>query len=310
MTRGELEATEGFVFNVQYYSIHDGPGIRTTVFLHGCPLRCDWCQNPESQATRPQLLFDREKCNGCGRCVPSCPEGAIEIRDGRSVTDRKLCTGAGKCVDICPAKARSIVGRRVSAGEVFKKVAADSLFYQRSGGGVTLSGGEPTSQLRFSVSLLRLCKEASIHTAIETCGYVKWDTFKKVLEHVDLVLYDFKHMNSAEHERCTGVPNELILDNARRIHHELSIPLVARVPIIPGYNDSAENIRATASFIEAELGRSVKVHLLPYHRFGEGKYELLERSNRPVPLAPPPESTVKELLEVVRSAGLTGCIGG
>jgi pyruvate formate lyase activating enzyme len=302
--------TRGVIFNVQHYSIHDGPGIRTTIFLKGCPLRCLWCQNPESQAVRPELFFNRDRCQGCGKCVEVCPEHAIEIADGKSRTNRNLCKASGECAQVCPNDARNIMGKYVTAGEVFKQVAADAIFYQRSGGGVTLSGGEPLTQPQFAISLLKLCREAAIHTTMDTCGYAGWETAQRVLEYVDLVLYDFKHMDPVEHRKLTGVSNELILDNAKKICHELSIPMLARVPIAPGLNDSVENIQATARFIATELGDSVKVHLLPYHRLGEAKYERLEKPSQSVSIDPPADEHIAELQKIVESFGLTTLIGG
>lgn len=308
--RSELEATRGVIFNIQHYSIHDGPGIRTTVFMKGCPLHCYWCQNPESQALQPELFFDSEKCTGCGKCTQVCPEGAIEITQGKSRTNRELCKGWGSCAEVCPNEARNLMGRYVTAGEVFKEVAADEIFYQRSGGGVTLSGGEPLAQPRFAVSLLELCRNAAIHTTIDTSGYARWETIRWILNYVDLVLYDFKHMDPVEHEKCTGVSNDLILDNVRRIHHELSIPILGRIPIIPGYNDSVENIEATAKFIATELGTSVRVHLLPYHRLGETKYERLGRLDKSVSIEPPGDEHMSELQKVIGAFGLQTYIGG
>jgi pyruvate formate lyase activating enzyme len=305
----EAQVTKGVIFNIQHYSIHDGPGIRTTVFLKGCPLRCLWCQNPESQATRPEIFFDSEKCKGCGTCVQVCPEGAIELGEGRSRTNRDLCQGAGKCAEVCPNEARNLMGTYVTAGEVFKRVAADAIFYQRSGGGVTLSGGEPLAQPQFAISLLKLCKEAAIHTTLDTCGYARWETVRQILEYVDLVLYDFKHIDPVEHEKYTGVSNDLILDNARRIH-ELSIPMLARVPLIPGYNDTAENVAATARFIATELGNSIKVHLLPYHRLGETKYERMEKPEKSISVQPPSDEYMEEIKEVFESFGLMVNLGG
>ena len=305
----EVQVTKGVIFNIQHYSIHDGPGIRTTVFLKGCPLRCLWCQNPESQASRPEIFFDSEKCKGCGACVQACPEGAIELGEGRSRTNRDLCQGAGKCAEVCPNEARNLMGRCVTAGEVFKRVAADAIFYQRSGGGVTLSGGEPLAQPQFAISLLKLCKDAAIHTTLDTCGYARWETVRPMLEFVDLVLYDFKHMDPVEHEKYTGVSNDLILDNARKIH-ELSIPMLARVPLIPGYNDTAENMAATAQFVATELGTSIKVHLLPYHRLGETKYERMEEPDKSVSVQPPSDERMEEIKEIFESFGLTVNLGG
>jgi len=301
---------KGVIFNIQHYSIHDGPGIRTTVFLKGCPLQCLWCQNPESQSSRPEVFLNLEKCIGCGRCAQVCPEGAIEIFGGSSRTNRKLCKGVGKCVEVCPTEARNLMGKQITAKEVFKEVEGDAIFYEGSGGGVTLSGGEPLAQPKFSLSLLKLCKEAGIHTAIDTCGFAKWDTVREVLEYADLVLYDFKHLDAVEHEKLTGRSNELILENARKIYHELNIPFLARVPIIPGYNDSVENIEATAKFIATELENTVKVHLIPYHRMWEVKYERLEKEGKSLSIDPPSEEHMTELQKIFESFGLTVYLGG
>lgn len=300
----------GVVFNIQHYSIHDGPGIRTTVFLKGCPLRCLWCQNPESQSVRPELFFDAEKCKACGTCVSACPEQAIVLHDGRSWTNRERCMGTGKCAEACPNEARNLMGTYMTAEGVFKDVAADTIFYERSGGGVTFSGGDPVSQPRFATTLLRICKEAGIHTTLDTCGHVRWEILQPMLEYVDLVLFDLKHMDPAEHQKLTGVSNEWILENAKRIHHEMRTPLLARVPIVPGYNDSVENIQATAKFITRELDKSIKVHLLPYHRLGETKYERLEKQGTTFSTDPPSEAHMAELQQVFASFGLTTAIGG
>ena len=300
----------GVIFNVQHYSIHDGPGIRTTVFLKGCPLRCLWCQNPESQVVHPELFFNAERCQGCGKCVQVCPEHAIEIVDGKSRTNRALCKTSGECAQVCPNDARNIMGKYVTASEVFKQVAADAIFYQRSGGGMTLSGGEPLNQPQFAITLLQLCHDSAIHTTIDTCGYASWESARRVLEQVDLVLYDFKHMDPVAHKKLTGVSNDLILDNAKKIRQELNLPMLARVPIAPGLNDSVENIQATAKFIATELDDSVRVHLLPYHRLGEAKYERLEKSSQSVSLDPPSDEHVLELQKIVESFGLSVVIGG
>jgi pyruvate formate lyase activating enzyme len=225
----------GIVFNIQHYSIHDGPGIRTTVFLKGCPLRCVWCQNPESHMLAPQLFFTSEKCTGCGECVKTCPQKAITIVNGKSKTDRRLCRGAGKCAAACPNEARTMMGREMSAAEVFRDVAADTVFYVRSGGGVTLSGGEPLAQPEFTSAILKQCKKEGIATALDTCGHAAWDVLKVVLKDVDTVLYDFKHSDTGDHRKLTGVTNELILENAGKIVREFpDIAFIARIPIIPG----------------------------------------------------------------------------
>ncbi|UCG05941.1 MAG: glycyl-radical enzyme activating protein [Desulfobacterales bacterium] len=305
-----LEDTQGKIFNIQHYSIHDGPGIRTTVFFMGCPLRCRWCQNPESQGFDPVLFFNAEKCTGCGQCVEACPEGAIQVIEGKSKTDRKQCKGHGDCVEICPYDARSLMGRNVTAAEVFEAVKADAIFYKNSGGGVTISGGDPVAQPDFAISILKLCRDAGIHTAIETCGHAKWEILNRILEHVDLVLYDFKHMNPAAHQDYTGVSNQLILENAKRIYHALGLEMLARIPIMPDCNDSAENLKMTARFIADDMGRSVKVHLLPYHRLAETKYEMMEKPEGWVRTEPPGDDGMQEIKKMFESFGLMVTIGG
>ncbi len=305
----QTEDTHGFVFNIQHYSIHDGPGIRTTVFAKGCPLSCVWCQNPESQVEAPQLFFNGEKCTGCGACVAACPEKAIEITDGKSKTNRLLCKGLGKCATVCPNEARDIMGREMSAADVFKDVNADAIFYRRSGGGVTISGGEPLAQPEFTIAILKLCKEAGLSTALDTSGYARWDVFKEILTYTDLVLYDFKHLDPGAHQKLTGVSNELILENAVKIVNEFpAVAFLARIPVVPGYNDDKENITRTAGFIKG-LRKSIKVHLLPYHRLGETKYERLEKPGTLI-IDPPGDEQMAEIRRMVESCGLTAVVGG
>jgi pyruvate formate lyase activating enzyme len=300
----------GFIFNIQGYCIHDGPGIRTSVFLKGCPLRCLWCQNPESHSFYPELVFAEEKCTGCGKCIQVCPENAIRMSGKKSRTDRQFCKSSGLCVDACPSEARAVIGRRATADEVFKEIAADSLFYQESGGGVTLSGGEPLAQPEFAAHILKKCRDAGFHTALDTCGYASWTIMKEVLRHVDLVLYDFKHMNPELHRKYTGVSNELILHNAEKIHHEMSIPMRARVTVIPGFNDSHENIEATAGFIADKLSNSIPVHILPYHRLGEAKWDRLDRKSETAAIETPGEQQLVECRRIFESFGLTPIAGG
>ncbi len=301
---------QGIIFNIQGYCIHDGPGIRTTVFLKGCPLSCLWCQNPESHSFHPELLFAEEKCTGCGKCVQVCPEKAIGMQGKVSQTDRRLCRGAGLCVNACPNEARAAMGYRATADEVFKEIAADSLFYQESGGGVTLSGGEPLAQPEFAACILKKCRDAGFHTALDTCGHAPWETTREVLRHTDLVLFDFKHMNPEMHEKYTGVSNELILQNAEKIHNEMSIPMLARVTLVPGFNDSPENIEATARFITDKLSNAVSVHLLSYHRLGEAKWERLARKNETAAIEIPGEQQLVECRRIFESFGLTAITGG
>lgn len=303
-------APRGMVFNIQGYSIHDGPGIRTTVFLKGCTLRCAWCQNPESQQSGTELFFDADACRGCGACAATCPTQAVRIVGGKASTDRSRCDGRGDCVAVCPAQARSSIGESMTVDRVVEEVLADRAFYARSGGGVTLSGGEPLAQPLFAAEVLRRCRAAGVHTALDTCGHAPWNGARRVLEHVDLVLYDFKHMDDAQHRALTGAGNAQILANARRIHHELKIPMLARVPVIPGANDSAENLEATARFIAEELSPSIPVHLNAYHRFGEAKAVRLERPGEPFTTAVPDDMRMAGIRETFAAHGLATVLGG
>jgi pyruvate formate lyase activating enzyme len=301
---------DGIILNIQGYCIHDGPGIRTSVFLKGCPLRCLWCQNPESHSFYPELLFVEEKCTGCGRCIQVCPEKAIRMHGKLSQTDRGLCKSTGLCVDACPNEARTVIGKRATAAEIFKEIAADSLFYQESGGGVTLSGGEPLAQPEFASNILKKCRDAGFHTALDTCGYANWTIAREVLRQVNLVLFDFKHMNPEMHKKYTGISNERILENAKKIHHEMSIPMRARVTLVPGRNDSPENLEATARFVANELSKEIPVHLLPYHRLGEAKWERLDRKNETASIQIPGEQQLAECRQIFESFGLNAIMGG
>lgn len=266
------QAPKGIIFNIQRYSIHDGPGIRTTVFFKGCPLKCFWCQNPESQSNEAEVFLIRSNCILCGRCVAVCPTGASSLLENGSAIDRSKCIGCGKCVEVCPGEARKLAGSYVTTDEVMQEVMRDVKFYENSGGGITLSGGEPTAQPEFALSILRSSKEAGLHTVLDTCGHVAWSTMKRLLDYTDLVFLDIKTVDRKRHSEATGRPNRLILENAKQIAGYR--PMRVRVPMIPNFNDSPEDVRVIARFVREELGE-IDIDLLPYNKMGEVKYERL-----------------------------------
>lgn len=283
----------GRVFDIQRYSTQDGPGVRTTVFLKGCSLRCHWCSNPESQRKPPQLLFNTHRCVKCYACVSVCPEGANRIGEqGDVVLDRRLCRVCGNCIDVCQGKARRISGKSMTSDEVMRIIKKDALFFRNSGGGVTLSGGEPTQQPQFATALLKSVKQAGFHATLDTCGHCTWEALQKMLGYVDLVLFDIKHMDPVRHRILTGVSNELILENASRLSGT-GIPVIVRFPLIPGSNDSAKNISAVGDYI-SKLGFR-RLDLLPYHKFALQKYGGLNIEYQLPDVVPPTDDAIREV---------------
>ena len=278
---------EGTIFNIQRFSIQDGPGIRTTVFLKGCPLRCLWCSNPESQNSFFEVVHRDTICRKCGRCIEVCTAGAISLTDKGTKTNRKLCTNCGKCVEACIYGARRFYGEKKTVEEVYREVIRDKPFYQNSGGGVTVSGGEPLLQADFVAELFKHLRESGIHTCLDTCGYANANSWEKVLPYTDLVLYDLKMIDTQAHRKLTGKSNDKILAGIKLVA-ELKIPVIVRIPVITGANDSEENMKATARFcIDTNIN---EVNLLPYHRFGESKYSMLDRRYRLGDLRRPEDS--------------------
>lgn len=297
----ELSEVRGTIFDIQHYSIHDGPGIRVNVFLKGCPLRCLWCQNPESQSPKPQLMYYEHKCVGCGRCIEACPFSCIS-RNGEKVKTLN-CRACGKCVGVCPVGARELSGYSITAGEAIREVLKDKLF-MGDDGGLTVTGGEPLIQPAFTRALLTLAKEGGIGAAMESSGFASWEVAKSVYELVDYALFDVKHMIPEEHKKCTGVSNEQILENLRRINDELSCAIHVRTPLVPGYNDSEENMHRMGRFLSEKVGRCHRVSLLPYHAMGESKKEQLCADTIPFRVTPPTAEHMEELRNILRAYGL------
>jgi pyruvate formate lyase activating enzyme len=285
------------IVNVQRFSLHDGPGIRTVVFFKGCSLRCRWCANPECISPVPELGFSKALCNQCGNCFSECTKEALEpTKNGMLLLNRGRCTHCGQCVGVCPQKALVIYGKAVTLEELFEEVQRDQIFYNQSDGGITVSGGEPMLQADFVLALFKLCTGAGLTTAVETCGYIKSDLFQRVLEYTDYVLYDLKSLEKQRHLELTGKPNRLILNNAR-IAAGSGVRVQFRLPLIPGLNDGPENVKMTADFLR-QLGKDkpFPIELMPYHRLGIGKYEALGKNYSLMEL----ESAVPAVVEQAR----------
>jgi pyruvate formate lyase activating enzyme len=304
----------GPVFNIQRFSIHDGPGIRTTVFLKGCSLSCFWCHNPEGRRGVPELQYFPEKCIACGACVAACPHSAHEFVAGVHVFHRDRCETAGACIATCYSQALQLTGETMSVEQVMVEVSRDEAFYRSSGGGVTLSGGEPSLNREFSYEILSQCKSRMYHTAIETCGECPWESLDALLPVTDLVMMDIKQISPERHRAATGKSNERILQNARRLALTEK-PLVFRTPVVPTVNDAAEDIKGIAAFL-CELNEIRKKHangrgtpnlsyeLLPFHKLASDKYHSLGLEYKAASLLPPTKEQMQNLGEVAKGYGI------
>jgi len=296
----------GLVFDIQRYALHDGPGIRSTVFFKGCPLACWWCHNPEGQSAQPNLMYFENRCLVCGECIRVCPHGAIQRTNG-AIRNTSACRVCGTCAVACPSEARKVAGRRVTVSEVMLEIEKDLIFWDESGGGVTFSGGEPLAQPHFLAALLDACRAKRISTVVETCGLANRDVLLDISQRVGLFLYDLKILDPVKHKQYTGVTNDSILANLEALAR-INKPVVVRCPVIPDINDDGENFRQMIALLSRlHLGR---IHLLPYHQTGTEKYKRLGLGFRLEDVKAPPASLVAKIAGDFERAGFQVKVGG
>jgi len=296
------DTLRGLITNVQRFSIHDGPGIRTTVFFKGCPLRCFWCHNPETLRMQPEVQVFPDRCIGCGECFLRCPQGAHVQVDGQRQFRRELCQACGRCVETCYAEALVMAGRWWTPEELLAELLRDQPFYEQSGGGITLSGGEPLLQQPFSLRVLQLCRQAGLHTAIETAAFCRWESLAELLPWLDLVMMDIKVMDDTQHRAVTGVSNRRILENAQQLA-ETGVPLIVRTPVVPTVSDQLEVICAIAAFVRG-FPNLLYYELMPFHRLAEGKYRSLGLTYRASGFQSPAREEMQALARQARDCGV------
>ncbi|MCL4705525.1 glycyl-radical enzyme activating protein [bacterium] len=296
----------GLIFDIQRFALHDGPGIRTTVFLKGCPLRCLWCHNPESQSFQPELSFRQDKCRDCLSCVVVCQTGAHEERNGRHELTRSRCELAGRCVKACPHEALQIIGRKMNIEEIIEEVLKDKDYYDRSGGGLTISGGEPLAQFEFTRTLLQTAKAHGIHTCLDTSGFASQEKFAALLEDVDLFLYDYKATNDVEHKYFAGASNHSILRNLEFLY-EHHARLVLRCPLVSGVNDSLSHLEGIAA-LAAKYPKLQGIEIMPYHAMGRDKAMRIGKPAHLKDLQNADETTKAHWLETLRELGCSAAM--
>jgi pyruvate formate lyase activating enzyme len=298
---------KGSVFNIKRFAVDDGPGIRTTVFLKGCPLRCWWCHNPEGQNSSLELMYRQKRCIMCGECTKTCPNHALSLGAKHLSINRRICSLCGECAKKCPSEALTIVGEETSVEEVMREINKDSAFYEESQGGITISGGEPLLQIGFTDAILNECKKRNVHTAVDTCGYASHETIERIKNKVDLFLYDLKIMNETKHKKYTGKSNGPVLENLKTLA-ENGNDLLIRFPVIPGISDDEKNVKRIANLVFS-YGLK-RICLLPYHRAGIEKYRNLGRGYRLNSTKVPSEQKLNAIKKLLEASGLTAKIGG
>jgi len=300
--------TTGLIFDIRKYSVHDGPGIRTTVFFKGCPLHCLWCHNPEGQSMTPELMVRTGRClKDCSECLLACEETALIKVADLPVLDKSRCTACGKCAEACPTLAVEVVGRRMDISEVMAAIDKDKIFMDESGGGVTFSGGEPLAHPDFLSELLSQCKRKGIHTAVDTCGFAPAEALDKIVDQVDLFLYDLKLMDEERHKKYTGQSSAIILENLSRLAHKEK-KIIIRLPLVSGVNDDEANLSEMAGFLRS-LKTVTEISLLPFHRMGKEKYKGLQKQNASEHLNPPSRERLEKIKSGLESHGFSVRVG-
>ncbi|MBM6971770.1 glycyl-radical enzyme activating protein [Mordavella massiliensis] len=299
------------ITNIQKFSIHDGDGIRTTVFFKGCPLKCEWCHNPETQKFEKEMQVDREKCTGCGACAAVCPNGAIHMEEGRPKLDAEACVFCGKCTRFCPTGAREVIGQEYTVKELVKELMKDQMFYEESGGGVTLSGGEVMSMdMDYLLAVAKELKRQDVTLTIDTCGFVPYEKFQELLPYVNTFLYDVKVMDPELHKKYMGTDNALILENLVRLAKD-GARIYIRIPTVKEVNGNEENMKETIAFLQEHDIHPAQINLLPYHDTGSGKYRKLDMEYKGTDLHAPDKEEMEALAALFINAGYKNTkIGG
>ncbi len=299
------------ITNIQKFSVHDGDGIRTSVFFKGCPLNCEWCHNPETQRYEREIQYDPEKCTGCGACVNACPSNALTLKERKPSVNRKMCTVCGRCETVCPVGIREVIGREYTVKELVKVLMKDQIFYEDSGGGVTFSGGEAmTMDLNYLLAVARELHRQEITLTIDTCGYVPYEKFQALLPYVDTFLYDVKVMDPEIHSQYMGVDNELILENLVRLARD-GARLYIRIPVIREVNGNEKNMKEIIMFLKKHDIRPPQINLLPYHDTGSGKYPKLDMEYKGTDLHAPDRAEMEEFVRLFQEDGFQNTkIGG